>query len=544
VARPLALAAAIAAALLAVSGAGGAGAQTPKRGGTLVIGTRTASEPACLNVLVDACRFDLSYPLLDQVLPGAFEIQPDATFRPDLAEAEIVAKQPFTLVYHIRPEARWSDGVAVSAHDFVFTHQTIRRYGSADDSHRTQVRSVRPLDRKTVEVVLHARQVDWRLSLFGIVLPRHALAGESFERLWKDGIENPKTRRAIGSGPFLLKGWQRGRQLTFVRNPRYWGPHAAYLDRIVFRFYPPEDTADALRSGEIDLIDPGPALLLAQALELHRERAPGIRVLSTLSSSWENFQIRIGPGGHPALQKKLVRQALAYGIDRVEIARAVGALTLASAAAREPLDSVVFLANSRYYQPNWKGYRHQPARARRLLEQAGCRRGADGVYVCDGNRLSLGFATAAGVERRELTVRLAQAQLRAVGIEVIPKYTPPGSLRSLLDSGEFDLFLSGYTEEARTGGPWDIFGCQVPGNLTGYCDRLVTRDLLQATQILDLSRRVDLLNRIDARLAKAVPILPLYQYTFLFAFKKTIRGVVPNGVGSSFWNAEDWWLER
>jgi len=541
VARPLALGAAIAVSLLAVSGAGGAGAQTPKRGGTLVIGTRTASEPACLNVLVDACELPF---LLEQVLPGAFEVQPDATLQPDLADAEIVAKQPFTLVYHIRPEARWSDGVPVSAQDFVFTQQVLRKHRPDEAK---DVRSVRALDRKTVEVVLRTRLVDWRL-LFAVILPQHALAGENFETLWKDGIENPKTRRAIGSGPFLLAGWTRGEQLTFVRNPRYWGPHPAYLDRIVVRFFPPEDTAEALRSGEIDMIDSGPAVLQAQALELHRQHAPGIRVLSTLGNYYEHFDIRIGPGGHPALrgkQGKLVRQALAYGIDRVEIARAVGELSLASAAAREPLDSVVFLANSRYYQRNWRSYRYRPDRARRLLEQAGCRRGADGIYVCAGNRLSLRFVTAAAVERRELTVRLAQAQLRDVGIEVIHVFAPPAvAFGQILPSGEFDLFLFGWILGASTAGWEDVFGCQGPNNYTGYCDRLVTRDLVQSSQILDDSRRVELLNRIDARLAKAVPAIPLYQGTGLFAFKATIRGVVSNCCGSDYWNSEDWWLGR
>ena len=86
-ARAVALAAAIAVSLLAVSGASGAGAQAPKRGGTLVIGTRTASEPACLNVFLgDACPVSLA--LLGQILPGAFEVLPDGTFQADLADAD------------------------------------------------------------------------------------------------------------------------------------------------------------------------------------------------------------------------------------------------------------------------------------------------------------------------------------------------------------------------------------------------------------------------------------------------------------------------
>ena len=82
-----------------------------------------------------------------------------------------------------------------------------------------------------------------------------------------------------------------------------------------------------------------------------------------------------------------------------------------------------------------------PEQGRRLLEQAGCRRGGDGIYSCAGERLSLRFATAAGVERRERTVQLAQAQLRQAGVEVIPVYARPVVFLEILESRDFDLAL-------------------------------------------------------------------------------------------------------
>jgi peptide/nickel transport system substrate-binding protein len=390
---------------------------------------------------------------------------------------------------------------------------------------------------------LRAPFADWRF-LFPVVLPRHALAGGDIPSSWKDAIDDPRTGRPIGSGPFLVESWKRGKELALVRNPRYWGPHPAYLDRIVWRFVPPADAAEALRRGEVDMIDPGPAVLQAAALELRRQPAPGIRVLFSLGPAWEHFDIRIGEGGHPALRRRLVRQALAYGIDRVAIARAAGQLSGGSGDALAPLDSTVFLANSPFYQPNWKGYRHRPAPARRLLEQAGCRRGGDGIYSCGDERLSLRIATAAGVARRERTVELAQAQLRQVGVEVVPVYARPVVFETILMSGDFDLALFAWIVGASTSGPFDVFGCQRSFNFTGYCDRLVTRDLIQASRILDQKRRVDVLNRIDARLAKAVPAVPLYQVSGLFALKATVRGVVPSGAAYFTWNAENWWLAR
>jgi len=387
---------------------------------------------------------------------------------------------------------------------------------------------------------LKSRYVDWRF-LFGAVLPRHALAGERFAGVWKEAIDDPKTGGAIGSGPFLLADWDHGKQLTFVRNPRYWGAHPAYLARIVIRFLPQADVGNALRRGEIDMIDPGLAGLGAQALELHRQRAPGVRVVSTLLDSWEHLSMRIGEGGHPALQRRDVRQALAYGIDRVEIARAVGALTLASPAARKPMDSVVFVPSSRYYQPSWKGYRYQPQRARQLLERAGCGMGADRIYVCDGVRLRLRMATAAAVERRELTVTLAQAQLRRIGVEIVPVFAHPSVLlQQIVQPGDFDLWVFAWIRSS-TAGTADVYGCQRVRNFTGYCDRLITRDLVKAEQTLDRARRVALLNRIDARLATAVPTIPLYQITGLTAFKETVRGYDPS---AGALDSEGWWLDR
>jgi ABC-type oligopeptide transport system substrate-binding subunit len=54
--------------------------------------------------------------------------------------------------------------------------------------------------------------------------------------IWSENVENPRTGAPIGNGPFLLKSWERGKEMILVRNPRYWGPHTAYLERIVLRF--------------------------------------------------------------------------------------------------------------------------------------------------------------------------------------------------------------------------------------------------------------------------------------------------------------------
>ena len=535
--------------LLCVSGAGGADAQTPKRGGTLVVGT--LREPACLNAFLERCHGNLppAGHIMNLTLRGAFRTGPGFTWQHDLVSSvDFTTRPPFTLTYRIRPQARWSDGVPITARDFIFTHTTLQKLPESDRAPLGLqfVRSVEPVDAKTVRVFLRSRFAGWR-GLFSNVLPRHALRGEDFAAVWRDGIRNPKTGRAVGSGPFLVGSWARGSHLTFVRNPRYWGPQRAYLDRIVLRFCREcrdvvAEQVEWLRSRELDLVMfIGPS---GQALDAFR-RLPGVTVLAVPGPVWEHFDIRVGPGGHPALrgrQGKQVRRALAYAIDRAAIGRAIYG---ASSGAYSPSESAAHYSFSPHYRKNWRRYRHRPDEARRLLAQAGCRRGADATHVCAGERMSLRFVTTADDPARAQTLSVVQRQLAEIGIEVRFVFgTRAAVFDQILPSGEFDLALYSFIGSPSTDALGD-YACGGRQNYSGYRQRLVTRDLDQARRLLDGGRLADALNRVDAQLARDVPVIPLFERPLLAAFDPSVRGVSLNTrAWNPFANAESWWLDR
>jgi len=539
VARGAALTVAIAISLLAVSGAGGASAQTPRVGGTVVFGP--LGEPPCLSPLLVKCAqsVEANRFIAEMILQPAFDVSPQYTYRPRLvSRVTFTRKLPFTLTYHIRRAARWSDDVPVTARDFLFTHRA-RVAGSVglaefEGEDLRRVRSVSAVDAKTVRVVLRSRFSGWR-SLFGNVLPSHALQGEDLSKIWTDRIDNPKTGRPIGSGPFLLESWERGRQLTLVRNPRYWGAHRAYLDRIVIRFrVESENPVDWFRNGELDVAE---GIFPDGVSALRREA--GVKVLAGPSAGYQGFSFRIGPGGHPALRSKLVRRALAHGIDRAELVREVPGQINPNL---RPLQSLLFLVQSPYYRPNWSKYRYRPALATRLLEQAGCRRGTDSIYSCAGERLSLRFFTSSGIPPRARILSLVQAQLRRSGVEVVPMFAPPRTfLGTILPSGDFDVALFGFFSLPNPTGN-AVFGCGGRDNYTGYCQRLVTRDLDQADRILDARQQARVMNRADAQMARDVPMLPLNQIPVATAVRDTVRNFAQSL--NPLTNSENWWLER
>src|SRR5262249_47356441 len=353
---PLALAALLGVAVLAASPAAGVPDQTPKRGGALVF-RLIGPGPPCLNFLSELCS-PLQTAIIDAVLAKPFVVGPDFVYRSQLATAGFTKRRPFTLTYRIRPDARWSDGVPITARDFVFTLRAIRKYGPSDlrELHAV-VRSIRVVDAKTVRVVLRPRSSEWR-ELFGNVLPEHAIRGTDLSKVWTTSIDNPRTGEPIGSGPFLVDHWDRGSQLVLRRNRRYWGRHAPYLDRIVVRFWPTAtDPTAELRAGDLDIATGVPPEVVPAV-----RRLPGIRVRSVASPGFEHLEFRLGAGGHPALGNKLVRRALAYGIDRVALVRQVfGAI--GSPKLLSPLDSAVIVRGSPFYEGTWSRYRYRPAQA-------------------------------------------------------------------------------------------------------------------------------------------------------------------------------------
>jgi peptide/nickel transport system substrate-binding protein len=391
-----------------------------------------------------------------------------------------------------------------------------------------------------VRVVLRSRYGGWR-ALFPFVLPSHALAGADFRSAWADGFDNPKTGAPIGSGPFLVGRWERDRQIVLVRNPRYWGARRPYLDRVIVRYRMSSPSAvEWLRGREVHVAH---HFQLAGVPELRR--VPGISIVPGPTAGWEQFTFRIGEGGHPALRNKLVRRAIAFGLDRRALIR--GSPLGGADPALQPLESAVFLPQSPYYQRNWSRYRRSPQAAMRLLEQAGCRLGGDRIHSCNSERLSLRFVTAAGLPTRERVLDLVQAQLREIGVEVRKEFHPAAVLfrpvTGVIARGDFDVWHGGWVLSGVAAGAFDLYGCGGTSNNGRYCQRLVSRELDQAERILDAAEQARVLNRADAELANDVPVIPLFQLPFPAAVRADVRNfsLSPfNPLGT----AEDWWLAQ
>ena len=156
----------------------------------------------------------------------------------DLATDWQLSDDRLSWTIRLRRDAKFSDGVAVTAQDVVFTFEQGRRAGSVLDL--TTLASAQVLDDHTVLLRLSEPRISFvsTLATLGIV-PRHAYGAHH-------------GRSPVGSGPFRLIAWTPGEQMIAEPNPRYYGARPAF-ERITFLFTRADATLAAARSGQVDI---------------------------------------------------------------------------------------------------------------------------------------------------------------------------------------------------------------------------------------------------------------------------------------------------
>ena len=275
---------------------------------------------------------------------------------------------------------------------------------------------------KTVRVVLRSRYSGWR-GLFANVLPAHALEGQDLTKIWRDQIDDPRTGRPIGSGPFLVGQLGPRRAVGARSQPALLGaaPGVSRPDRHPL----PAERRDP---GRLVPGWRGPCCLRPL-----RRRHPGTSAGTGRERARRaercvpELRLQDGPARppRPSGRSSFAAPSRTRSIEPRSSEQARGRSTRTYRRFR----ACSFSPRARTTSRTGGSYRYRPAHAGRLFEQAGCRKGADGIYSCAGERLSLRFVTRAGNPGRARILELVQAQLRRSGVEVVREIRRPRHLR-------------------------------------------------------------------------------------------------------------------
>jgi peptide/nickel transport system substrate-binding protein len=552
--RKLWLLAGVVLASLAIVTTGSASQQSAKASGTVIFGAE--QEPGILNADIIGGNLFWGAMAISPVFPTTYRVYPDFSFRPELVTSVKVQTNPFRLTYHIKKAATWYEAGGgtkpITAADYITGWKTImtKDFKILSQVGYEDIKSAKAINSKTVRFTFTKPFAGWR-TLFSsqVVLPTYAVKGEDFNKVWINDMNNPKTGKPITGGPFYMPngGWDRGKQLTLLRNPKYWGPKAK-LAKAVYRFLPDTNTtAEAIRGREVDVIYPQPQIFLVPL-----RHTAGIKVQVGRGPIFEHIDFNMGFGkgpDNPLLKQLWMRQAIAYGIDRKAMINAL--YTKTDIAPGLPvLNDPVILTASKYYKAHWKGYTHNAKKAISLLKAHGCTGGpatpgAGGTYTCSGTKASFKFKWRSGNQLRQLSFEAMQAQLKDVGIQLVADDTP-NALSQDLPNGNYDIILFAWVGTPDISG-WDaIYGCRsgsdhAQDNNQGYCDQKVDKLLVSANHQLIASKQYAITNQALAQMVKQVPTVPLFQKPTYLVYRTALKGLVENPTSEGpVWNINKW----
>ncbi len=343
-------------------------------------------------------------------------------------------RDPLTLVLQLREGVKWSDGTPFTADDVVFTFEAAKKYPSADtagiwtDALGGAATGVEA-EGNTVTITFDAPAPN---KLDGIVtemkmLPKHLYGSVGDVTKYVDKLP-------VGTGPFVVDSYN-GRRLTLTRNPDYWQADLIKVDKLVLegQFQDPNTAALKLRSGELDWFTgdiPNPAVSVRQEGKTDFFYSPaGVTV--------------VAPNHDRApLNDRAFREALAYAINRDEatLKATYGVMKPASQTMLKlPMQAAELpdqFKESGGYVP------FDPARAEQLLDEAGYRKGPDGMRTDpSGKPLKLVFSVQAGWVDYLAVVDTVVRNWQAIGIGVKTVTTDPTAVDAQKKAGDFDFVL-------------------------------------------------------------------------------------------------------
>jgi len=526
--------------LLAVTacsaGSGEAGtSSTPVRGGTLTYASGDA-EPTCLDPHVGG-----NYPqalLASQYIEQLVALDADRKPEPALATSWDTSDDGMTLTFHLRQGVTFTDGTPFDAAAVVRNIEHVQDPATASSTGYLALQSIAEATATDDDTV--------RLTLSR---PDSALL-ESFSMPWV-GMESPTAldrsqkvncESPVGTGPFRVTGWKHGDRVTLARNSDYTplggSDTAPRLAGITWRFLPDSTSRyAALKSGQVDVIDN------AQPDQLRTASKSGaIRDLDAPRPGASN-RLELN-SGHGVFQDEAVRTAFIAG---ARIDPGLQSLFLGTATrSYSVLSSVEPTAVS-----DRSIFRYSPSTARRLLDAAGWKVGADGIRVKDGQQLTVTFpvSTNQSIPAERSLFEQIQASEKAVGFRVQLQELDLSSWYAALAENQYDVVSAPYTKvgpdvlrilydtASITPAPSGYFA-----NLAQLSDPTLDATLEQAARTSDASERTALYRQAQRTILASRTVLPLYDQQNHFLYRSTVHGITTTAVSTPWFGTA--WIDR
>jgi peptide/nickel transport system substrate-binding protein len=417
------------------------------------------------------------------------------------------------LTFTIRKGVKWSDGQPLTAADVAFTYNLLKKNPAMDLNAIWSV--LRSVTQQGDNVVLTFKSA---------AVPYFYYVADQIwplpEHIWAK-VKNPVTfadSNPVGSGPYLMSKCT-GQNITYTANPGFWQKGRPYVKTVQYPAFTSNTPAnEELATGQAQL----GAQFIPNIKAFYTSKSPNYHYWFPPIANVSMFiNLTVAP-----LNQLVVRQALAYGIDRPRVS-AIGEYGYEPPANQAGIVTPTFgswLDKSLLSKYN---YNYNPNKAISILEKAGYKRGSDGIFAKNGKELSFSIINVGGNSDWVAAVQVIQSELQQVGIKLTPENMTGTAFDNAIYNGKYQLaynFESGgpapYYElrQLLYSGNTAPIGKPAASNYERYSNPATDALINQYATTTSVAVQHNIVDQLQAVMLKDVPVIPMteevdwYQY--------------------------------
>jgi peptide/nickel transport system substrate-binding protein len=536
-----------------------------KRGGGGFVKTLWWQAPTLLNPHFangtkdqDACR--IFYEPL-----GAYD--PDGNIVPVLA-AEVpslqngqVAKDGLSVTWRLKKNVAWHDGKPFTADDVVFNWEYVMDTGTAAVTvgQYRDISRIDKLDSHTVKLVFKSPMPFWSAGFCGpsgLIIPKHLFQAFKGDK----SREAPANVKPVGTGPYRFVDFKPGDIVRGELNPTYHVPNRPFFDQIEMKGGgdAPSAARAVLQTAEFDY-----AWNMQVEDEILKRWEQGGKGRADIVSGGNIEHIQLNftdpwtevdgekssiKTKHPILSDVAVRQALNLLVDRGSVQEEIY--------GRTGIATANFVnAPARFVSKNTK-WEFSVDKANQILENAGWKRGADGIRAKDGKKLKFVYQTSVNAPRQKTQQIVKQACAKA-GIDLDLKAVLAGVYFSS-DPANPDTYshfytdLQMYTTTMTQPDPqrfmdqfasWEVSAKDnkfALTNKTRWRSEEYDRAWKAAETEMDPVKRAALFVKMNDLVIQNIVVIPVVFRPRVAAISSRMRDVVQSGWDGDFWALAYW----
>ncbi|PUX75705.1 oligopeptide ABC transporter substrate-binding protein OppA [Cronobacter sakazakii] len=447
----------------------------------------------------------------------------DVEGHPSAGVAEKWENKDFKVwTFHLRKNAKWSNGEPVTAQDFVYSWQRLADPKTASPyesylqyGHITNIDDiiagkkpatdlgVKAIDDHTLEVTLSEPvPYFYKLLVHSSMSPVPKAVVEKFGEKWT------QPANIVSNGAYKLKSWVVNERIVLERNTNYWDNAKTVINEVTYLPISSEVTdVNRYRSGEIDMTYNNMPIELFQKLK--KEIPKEVHVDPYLCTYYYEINNQKAPFNDPR-----VRTALKLGLDRDIIVNKVKNQGDLPAYGYTP----PYTDGAKFTEPAWfkMTQEQRNAEAKKLLAEAG--------YTAD-KPLTFDLLYNTSDLHKKLAIAAASIWKKNLGVNVKLENQEWKTFLDTRHQGNFDVARAGWCADYNE--PTSFLNTMLSNssnNTSHYKSDAFDKVMQETLQVSDEGQRSELYNKAEQQLDKDSVIVPVYYYVNARLVKPWVGG--------------------